>query len=191
MGTSDLVLPSSIFIRHKFVTVSVFLTLSDERGDPLYEIHCPSLRMKKTAYIYRPGDKRELMLWLTPVWGLKWNIMISLPNDEIIGVCQRVLDAETKRWFWSVLNSDGKRILTVSQEDSTMDRLMKKVTLFSSYEDKIYAGQRYIGSFGSRSGVLHENFAINLTPEAGVVVDNRHLLSILVILTGIFNRVFT
>jgi len=191
METKDLVLPTHMEILHKFLTVSLHLTIVSGTQKPLFEIECPSLRIKKSAYIYFADSEREMLCWMCPVWGMKWNIMVSLPDDKILGVIRRDKNELTGRTRWNVLDAEGNDLMVVKQEGSAIERLRKRVTLFSERRELIHAGDQYVGAFVSRSGYVHENHKMLLDPETHVTFDKRMILSTIVVLTGVFDRIFT
>jgi len=185
------ILPADMEISHAFFTISQHLTIKSGPKEKLYEVRYPSLRLKKKAYVLSAGESEELVVWLAPVWGVNWNIMVSLPDDQILGVLQKEKESKTGLAVWVARDYRGHQLLTVKPVGSLMNRLRKKITLFSSREDRIFVDQQMIGSFTTHSGYIHERYSVHLESPAEKLVDPRMLLSAIVTLTGIFARVFT
>lgn len=191
MGSSDFILPSSVVIRHKFLTASPNLTIYSEKKEKLFKIECPVLKMRKTVYIFKAGKKEDLVLIMTPVGGLSPDIMISLPGNEILGVLKREMDFMVGRSTWKVFSGNGEMLLELKPTGSKLDHIWKKLTLFSSIEDRIFAGKKQVGSYITHAGYFHEWYEINLKFEHIADIDHRVLLALFSACTSIFYRVFT
>jgi hypothetical protein len=189
--TSLPLLPGELEIRHKFVTVSVQLMFRSGSGEKLFRVYCPSLRLQRCAYLYAVREKEELLLWMSPVWGLTWNVQINLPNDEILGVLRKERSETTGRVEWVAIDANGEKMLTVRPEGTVLHRLRKRLTLFSKQEEKIFVGDKSVGSFIRRAGYVHERYSVKLDPETRQFVEPRFLLAAATGLTGIFDRLFT
>ena len=96
---SRFVLPSRMKIRHKFFTISLNLTIQSEAGEDLFEVKCSSFRLRKTVFIYSSGKERDLLLCVSPVWGLTGDVMVSRPDEEIVGVLQRAGEGKGVIWM--------------------------------------------------------------------------------------------
>jgi hypothetical protein len=188
---TDVTVPTHLEIRHKFATISVNLTMRSKNGVKLFGVRCPSLRLKKRAEIWTLNGKPEMALWMCPVWGMSWNVQVNRPTDEILGVVQREKNEQTGATEWVAMDAFGNAKLQVRTVGDFLDRLKTRVMLFSTREEKIYSGDRFLGTFVTRAGVVHERYYVDLAPEASTVVDPLLMLATIATLSGIFNRLFT
>jgi len=189
MNVTSIVLPPKMHIRHRFLTASSILLLGDLQGRDLFESSCPSLRLKRRAIVSTVGSEQRDLLLLEPVWGLSGDIMISLSDEEILGVLQRVNEPDGTRWV--MVDAQGKRRLTVRLQGSFLERLKKEMSLFASREKKFFADNVFVGSFVTLSGYVNERYTLTLNPVAAGRVDHRFLLAAAVLMTGLFERSFT
>jgi len=187
----DIPLPASLEIRHRFLTASVGLTVRTPGGPPLFEVRCPALRLRRSAQVWAAGREPELLFWMAPVWGLSWNVQLNQPNDDILGVLQREKDDATGGTQWVAIDGRGNRVLAVRPGLTSLQRLRKHLTLFSSESRDIVIGDKAIGTFTRRSGVVHEAYEVELDPVGRQAVDAPFVLAAAVVSTGIFDRLFT
>jgi hypothetical protein len=82
-------------------------------------------------------------------------------------------------------------VLTVRPEGSTFDRLRRRLTLFSAQRESIVVGDQVVATFVRKAGLVHEHYHVSLTPEAERTADHRFVLATAVVLTGVFDRLFT
>jgi len=181
-----------MWIHHKFFAASTSLTAySKRRRDKLFNIECPTLRMRRIVYVFNSGIKEDLVLFLTPVGGLSQDIMINVSDTELLGVLKKEMDFKSGRSSWKAYDSLGNLLFQIKPTGTRLDAFKKKLTLFSSVEDLILLNKRPVGSFKAKSGIIHEGYQIKLNINLIEHVDNRILLALIVANTGIYYRVFT
>ena len=190
MTSTDSLLPTSMDIRHKFFTFSVHLTMRSKNGVDLFVIECPSLTLRKIVQIRSAETDSRPIVWLSNMGGPSDDIVINGPNDEILGIMKRELEFVTGMTTWIILDAKGNELIATQPIGSRFGMFFKKISLFSSREEWLMAGNHQLGSFVSRSGVLHDHFEVDLRTLPGEPIDRRILLATLTVLTGVFYRVF-
>jgi hypothetical protein len=183
-------LPAEMKIRHRFLTVTLNLMIRGREGGNLFLIETLPFRLKRRVNIWKLEDRKIPVVWMAPIGGLTDDVMISGPDDAILGVMKRNVDFVTGQTNWTVLDLNGDVQLKTIPTGSRTTQMLRRFSLFSAQETRIVGAGGPVGAFFVRWGLAHERFDVALQPGAGKL-DPRIILATMAALSGLFYRAFT
>jgi len=190
-GTKEKI-PEHLTIKQRFFTISNRMTIYDQGMKELYDIDCPAFRLKNNVYVYQAKGDRKLLFYISPIYGIEWNLMVCLPDDEIIGILQRRRqkgDRGPKCWYF--IDAKGHEVLCIKPELSTLQRVRRWFSMFSFDRYRLCRDDQVAAIFEKHSGLVHGHYEIDLMPDATPNRDPLILLASCIALTGIFRMVFS
>ncbi|MDP8254366.1 MAG: hypothetical protein P9M14_01320 [Candidatus Alcyoniella australis] len=168
------------------------MTVFGPHGSELYRIDCPSFRLKKNVYVYQGGEKGKQLFFISPVYGIDWNMMVCTPDDQIIGVLQyRRGDSGKGPKCWYFIDADGRERMCVNPELSSMQRVRRWFSLLSFHRYQVLVNGEVAAIFEKHSGLVHGHYEIDLLSSSLKEQDVHGLLATCIALSGIFRMVFT